>query len=223
MKPKSIIAAVIEAVQTQKEVFCMKDLYKDVDEIIPNVNQRSIASNFNRIRAKGLVKTIDKGKYSVVEDADFSIFKPRNAAKKIAAKQKPIKARPTKEKGGTEGEGEKPTEDPQQEKEEAAMSSIEVGSAIIDFINDLKGRVADLAEENNKLISRIKRADQIALDMVRDAKLERNTYYRPLLKDKETVIKRLNQRIEVLNTGQHLDKSRKFPLSDLSTIRTNKK
>ena len=206
-----------ESIQTQNGRFTAISITEDIKELAPNAKTSTVGMAIMGCVEKGLVKIVDKerrGKfvvniYETVEGADWDVWKTYKKTGKYSASKlsDPLPA----------AKPEKTPAEATDDKEN--LSSEELGSAIIDFIESLKKKISEFAEENSTLRKRLSRTDDIAEQMVRDAKLERNQHYKVLLKEKDNIIKRLNQRIETLNTSKGLTKSKTFKLGDMTSFK----
>jgi len=190
---KSIIQGVIEAVQTYPGTFTTQELSKDVADLIPHSKGKNLSSTLSKLKKENLIISMGRAKYKVKQGANFSKVKTARAY-----------AQRTKFKPKVE---------------EKQLTSSEIGSAMIEYVNQLKASIIGFTEEIEKLNSRLKRTDQITIDMVREAKLERNTHYKDLIKDKDSIIKRLNSKIELMNTKGSLDRKLTFPLGELTSFK----
>jgi hypothetical protein len=196
-----------EAIQTQNGEFTVDSISDEVREMEPNAKNSTVGMAIQNCARKGLIKLVRKEQhpkvksimnvYELVEGGDWSTWQI------YKRKEKQIVSRETS---------------PAKEKD--TVSSVELGAAVIDFIESLKTKISEFAEENAKLKKRLSRTDDIALEMVREAKLERNNYYKALIKEKDSIIKRLNQRIETMNAGQSLTREKTFKMGDLATFRS---
>jgi len=211
-----------EAMQTQNGEFTVSSISDEVRELEPNAKNSTIGMAIRNCLTKGLVEIVRTEQhpkvkstmniYKLVNGADWSTWKTYKRKSKFIRKESPGKAE-------ISGSDKNVSRETSSEKEKNTVSSAELGAAVIDFIESLKKKINEFAEENTKLKKRLARADGIALDMVREAKLERNSHYKALIKEKDHIIKRLNQRIETMNAGKALTKEKTFKMGDLATFR----
>lgn len=218
MANQTIASMVRETIQTQPDLYMTPlKIFNEVKLLNPKIRRKNVSHVMRKLHEKGILEEVGKiqsGKgraspeYAIAKNAQWDKLKTRKPPKSQTV---PVKSSINTEPPKKELP---PAEPPKDE-----MTPTEVGSAIIDLINSYKKTIQDMGAEISSLKRRLQRSDDIALEMVRDAKLERNKHYQALISDYKNSIRNLNKKIEILNTSRNMDSQKTFKLGDLAHIR----